>query len=127
MFVIVSLIILSCVYLLIFPAVTIIREQHQDPSPAQRLLRHQIEVLSLQSETSENNSPGPIIDGEDLDIELVTEGLQSPTSMTFIGNQGDMIILEKSGEVIHFMNENKTKTSLLNFSAVDDRNERRLL
>lgn len=127
LFVTVSLLILSCVYLLVFPAVTIIREQHQDLSPAQRLLRHQIEVLSLQSETSENNSPGPIIDGEDLDIEQVTEGLQSPTSMTFIGNHGDMIILEKSGEVIHFMNENKTKTSLLNFSAVDDRNERGLL
>ncbi|MDQ5860267.1 MAG: PQQ-dependent sugar dehydrogenase [Thermoproteota archaeon] len=90
-------------------------------------MRHQIEVLSSQSETSENNSPRPIIEGEELDIELVTEGLQSPTSMTFIGNHGDMIILEKSGEVIHFMNENKTKTSLLNFSAVDDRNERGLL
>jgi glucose/arabinose dehydrogenase len=127
LFVFASLLILSCVYLLVCPAVTIIREQHQDLSPAQRLLRHQIEVLSSQSETSENNSPGPIIDGEDLDIELVTEGLQSPTSMTFIGNHGDMIILEKSGEVIHFMNENKTKTSLLNFSAVDDRNERGLL
>src|SRR5919107_139404 len=127
LFVIVSLLILSCVYLLVFPVVTIIREQHQDLSPAQRLLRHQIEVVSSQSETSENNSPGPIIDGGDVDIELVTEGLQSPTSMTFIGNHGDMIILEKNGEVIHFMNENKTKTSLLNFSAVDDRNERGLL
>src|ERR687893_176008 len=127
LFVIVSLLILSCVYLLVFPVVTIIREQHQDLSPAQRLLRHKIEVVSSQSETSENNSPGPIIDGGDVDIELVTEGLQSPTSMTFIGNHGDMIILEKNGEVIHFMNENKTKTSLLNFSAVDDRNERGLL
>jgi len=126
-FVFVSLLILSCVYLLVFPAITITREQDHDLSPAQGLLRHQIEVLSSQSETSENNNPRPFIDGEDLDIELVTDGLQSPTSMTFIGNHGDMIILEKSGEVIHFMNENKTKTSLLNFSAVDDRNERGLL
>ena len=127
LFLVVSLLILSCVYLLVFPAITITREQDHDLSPAWGLLRHQIEVLSSQSETSENNSPRPFIDGEDLDIELVTDGLQSPTSMTFIGNHGDMIILEKSGEVIHFMNENKTKTSLLNFSAVDDRNERGLL
>ena len=127
MFVFVSLLILSCVYLLVFPAVTITGERDHDLSPAQGFLRHQIEVLSSQSETSENNSPRPFIDGEGLDIELVTEGLQSPTSMTFIGDHGDMIILEKSGEVIHFMNENKTKTSLLNFSAVDDRNERGLL
>ena len=126
-FVFVSLLVLSCVYLLVFPAITITREQDHDLSPAQGLLRHQIEVLSSQSETSENNNPRPFIDGEDLDIELVTDGLQSPTSMTFIGDHGDMIILEKSGEVIHFMNENRTKTSLLNFSAVDDRNERGLL
>jgi aldose sugar dehydrogenase len=126
-FVFVILLILSCVYLLVFPAITISREQDHDLSPAQGLLRHQIEVLSSQSETLGNNSPRPFIDEEDLDIELVTDGLQSPTSMTFIGNHGDMIILEKSGEVIHFMNENKTKTSLLNFSAVDDRNERGLL
>jgi glucose/arabinose dehydrogenase len=126
-FVSVSLLVLLHIYLLAFPVITIIKEQHQDLSPAQRVLRHQIEVLSSQSETSENNIPGPAIEGEDLDIEIVAEGLQSPTSMTFIGDHGDIIILEKSGEVIHFTNENKTKTSLLNFSAVDDRNERGLL
>jgi aldose sugar dehydrogenase len=106
---------------------TIFREQHQDPSLVQRLLRHQIAVLSAQLEASENNTPARILGDEDLEIELVIEGLQSPTSMTFIGNNGDMLILEKSGEVIHFMNENKTKKSLLNFSTVDDRNERGLL
>ena len=106
---------------------TIFREQYQDPSLAQRLLQHQTAVLSAQLETSENNTPAEILGDEDLEIELVTEGLQSPTSMTFIGNNGDMLILEKSGEVIHFMNENKTKKSLLNFSTVDDRNERGLL
>jgi aldose sugar dehydrogenase len=102
-------------------------EQYQYPSSAQRLLLPQIGVLSVQSETSENNTPSNILDEEDLEIELVTEGLQSPTSMTFLGNRGDMLILEKHGEVIHFINENKTKKSILNFSAVDDRNERGLL
>jgi glucose/arabinose dehydrogenase len=126
-FLFVSILILSSVFLLIFPVLTIFREQYQDPSLAQRLLRHQIAVLSAQSETSESNTPAGILGDEDLEIELVIEGLQSPTSMTFIGNNGDMLILEKSGEVIHFMNENKTKKSLLNFSAVDDRNERGLL
>jgi glucose/arabinose dehydrogenase len=122
-----SIFILSSVFLLVFPVMTTFREQYQDPSLAQRLLRHQIAVLSAQLETSENNTPAGILDDADLETELVTEGLQSPTSMTFIGNNGDMLILEKSGEVIHFMNENKTKKSLLNFSAVDDRNERGLL
>jgi aldose sugar dehydrogenase len=106
---------------------TIFREQYQDPSLVQRLLRHQIAVLSAQLETSENNTPAEILGDEDLEIELVTEALQSPTSMAFIGNNGDILILEKSGEVIHFMNQNKTKKSLLNFSTVDDRNERGLL
>jgi aldose sugar dehydrogenase len=106
---------------------TTFREQYQDPSLAQRLLPHQIAVLSAQLETLENNIPAGILDDADLETELVTEGLQSPTSMTFIGNNGDMLILEKSGEVIHFTNENKTKKSLLNFSTVDDRNERGLL
>jgi glucose/arabinose dehydrogenase len=46
--------------------------------------------------------------------------------MAFIGNHGDMLILEKSGEVILFTNENKSKITLLNLT-VDDRNERGLL
>jgi glucose/arabinose dehydrogenase len=102
-------------------------EQYHDPSSAQQLLRHDIVLLSSQSETSENNAPVDILDDGNLEIEQVAEGLESPTSMTFIGNNGDMLILEKSGEVIHFVNENKTKRSLLNFSTVDDRNERGLL
>jgi len=84
-------------------------------------------LSSAQSETSESNSPARILDDGNLEIESVAEGLESPTSMTFIGNRGDMLILEKSGEVIHFINENKTKRSLLNFSTVDDRKERGLL
>ncbi len=120
---------LSCFSLfLVFPVVVIIGEQFQDPSPPQRLFPHQmIKILSAQSETSENNMPERIIEEEEIDIELVTQGLESPTSLTFIGDDGDMLILEKSGEVIYFVNENETKKSLLNFSTIDDRNERGLL
>src|SRR5918998_2947859 len=127
LFVFVSLIILMCASVLALSSTIITWEQYQYPSSAQRLLLPQIGVLSAQSETSENNTPLNILDEEDLEIEPVTEELQSPTSMTFIGNHGDMLILEKHGEVIHFINENKTKKSILNFSAVDDRNERGLL
>ena len=127
LFVFVSLIILMCASVLALSSTIITWEQYQYPSSAQRLMLPQIGVLSAQSETSENNTPSNILDEEDLEIEPVTEELQSPTSMTFIGNHGDMLILEKHGEVIHFINENKTKKSILNFSAVDDRNERGLL
>ena len=127
LFVFVSLIILTCVSVLVLSSTIITREEYQYPTSAQRLLLPQIAVLSAQSETSENNTPSNILDEDVLEIESVTEGLQSPTSMTFIGSHGDMLILEKHGEVIHFINENKTKKSVLNFSAVDDRNERGLL
>src|SRR3712207_6473209 len=101
LFVFVSLIILMCDSLLVLSSTIITWEQYQYPSSAQRLLLPQMAVLSAQSETSENNTPSNILDEEDLEIDLVTEGLRSPTSMTFIGNRGDMLILEKHGEVIH--------------------------
>jgi glucose/arabinose dehydrogenase len=66
------------------------------------------------------------LDDSDLEVELVSEGFESPTSMAFIGDHGDMLILEKSGEVILFINENKSKISLLNLT-VNDQNERGLL
>jgi glucose/arabinose dehydrogenase len=84
-------------------------------------------VLSQQSEASDNNTPAPSLDDSDLEAEIVTVGLESPTSMAFIGNHGDMLILEKSGEVILFVNENKSKVSLLNFTTINDQNERGLL
>jgi glucose/arabinose dehydrogenase len=122
------LFILSCVTLLVFPAVSIIKEQYQDASSAgRRFLSHQIAILSAGSETSETNTPARLLEDEDLEIELLTDGLESPTSMTFIGRNGDMLILEKSGKVMYFIDDNKTKKSLLNFSTVDDRNERGLL
>ena len=103
------------------------QQEEKDPSLIQQLLPKQIEVLSQQPEASDNNNiPASTLDDSDLEVELVTEGLESPTSMAFIGNHGDMLILEKSGEVILFTNENKSKITLLNLT-VDDRNERGLL
>jgi glucose/arabinose dehydrogenase len=120
-------------WLLVFPSITISRvqqqqqEEEEDPSLIQQLLPKQTEVLSQQPEASDNNNiPASTLDDSDLEVELVTEGLESPTSMAFIGNHGDMLILEKSGEVILFTNENKSKITLLNLT-VDDRNERGLL
>ena len=121
------LVILIYVWLFVFPIVPISRVQQQDPlSAQQQLLSQQRVVLSPQSEASDNNTPVTILDDSDLEVELVTEGFESPTSMAFIGKHGDMLILEKSGEVILFINENKSKISLLNFT-VNDQTERGLL
>jgi len=122
------LIILISVWLLVFLTTASIsaKQQQQDPFSTQQLLPHQTAILSQQSEASTNISPAPILKDSDLEVELVTEGLKSPTSMAFIGNQGDMLILEKSGEVILFVSENKSKITLLNFT-VNDQTERGLL
>lgn len=103
------------------------QQQQQDPSLIQQLLPKQTAILSQQPEASDNNdAPAPTLDDSDLEVELVTEGLESPTSMVFIGNHGDMLILEKSGEVILFTSENMSKITLLNLT-VNDQNERGLL
>jgi glucose/arabinose dehydrogenase len=124
------LIIIISVWLVVFLNTATIRakQQQQDPFSTQQLLPHQTAILSQQSEASSSNiiTPAPILKDSDLDVELVTEGLKSPTSMAFIGNQGDMLILEKSGEVILFVSENKSKITLLNFT-VNDQTERGLL
>jgi aldose sugar dehydrogenase len=124
------LIIIISVWLVVFLNTAIIRakQQQQDPFSTQQLLPHQTAILSQQSEASSSNiiTPAPILKDSELDVELVTEGLKSPTSMAFIGNQGDMLILEKSGEVILFVSENKSKITLLNFT-VNDQTERGLL
>lgn len=100
--------------------------EQNDPSSVQQLLPKKIAVLTQQPEASNNNNPAPNLDDNDLEVELVTDGLKSPTSMAFIGNHGDILILEKSGEVILFDNENKSKITLLNLT-VNDQNERGLL
>ena len=102
------------------------QQQQQDPSLIQQLLPKQTAILSQQPEASDNNAPAPTLDDSDLEVELVTEGLESPTSMAFIGNHGDMLILEKSGEVILFTSENMSKITLLNLT-VNDQNERGML
>jgi aldose sugar dehydrogenase len=122
---------LISLWLLVFPSITISRvqqqqQQQQDPSSIQQLLPKQTAVLSQQSEAFDNNTPAPTLDDSDLEVEHVTEGLESPTSMAFIGNHGDMLILEKSGEVILLTGENMSKLSLLNLT-VNDQNERGLL
>ncbi|HEU4444553.1 MAG TPA: PQQ-dependent sugar dehydrogenase [Nitrososphaeraceae archaeon] len=121
--------ILISLWLLVFPSITIsrVQQQQQDPSLIQQLLPKQTAILSQQPEASDNNdAPAPTLDDSDLEVELVTEGLESPTSMAFIGNHGDMLILEKSGEVILFTSENMSKITLLNLT-VNDQNERGLL
>jgi glucose/arabinose dehydrogenase len=116
---------------LVFATLYISRAQQQQQGSSsslstQQSLPKQTAILSQQSEESDNNTPAPILNDSELEVELVTEGLKSPTSMAFIGNHGDMLILEKSGEVILFVNENKFKISLLNYT-VNDQNERGLL
>jgi glucose/arabinose dehydrogenase len=103
-----------------------VQQQQQDPSLIQQLLPKQTAILSQQPEASDNNAPAPTLDDSDLEVELVTEGLESPTSMAFIGNHGNMLILEKSGEVILFTSENMSKITLLNLT-VNDQNERGML
>ena len=122
------LITLISVWFSVFPTTAIsgLQQQQQDPLSARQLLPHKTAVLSQQSESFDKISPGPILKDSDLEVELVTEGLRSPTSMAFIGNHGDMLILEKSGEVILFINENKSKITLMNFT-VNDQTERGLL
>jgi glucose/arabinose dehydrogenase len=122
------ILILISVWLLVFSTTATIsaKQQQQDPFSTQQLLPHQTAISSQPSEASTNISPAPILKDSDLEVELVTEGLKSPTSMAFIGNQGDMLILEKSGEVILFLSENKSKITLLNFT-VNDQTERGLL
>jgi aldose sugar dehydrogenase len=122
----VFLVILISLWFVVFPSLIISGEKQQDLILIQELMPKQTAVLSQQPEASDNNTPAPTLDDSDLEIEFVTEGLESPTSMTFIGNQGDMLILEKSGEVLLITNENRSKISLLTLT-VNNQNERGLL
>jgi glucose/arabinose dehydrogenase len=105
------------------------QQQEQKPSPsAQQSLPRQPGGLSQEQGPSNNNTitSVPVLNNSKLQVELVTGGLASPTSIAFIGNQGDILILQKNGKVILFSNENKTKTTLLNFT-VNEKSERGLL
>jgi glucose/arabinose dehydrogenase len=131
-----GIIILLVVSLLVFPSITMSRGQQQQPQleeslppSAQQSLPEQPGALSQEQEASNNTNTitsVPIVNDSKLEVQVVTQGLDSPTSMAFIGNHGDMLISEKGGKVILFSNESKTKVSLLNFS-VNEASERGLL
>src|SRR5688572_28833681 len=101
-------IIILTISLLVYLGITMSRGQQQESSPSvQRSLIEQEAEISQQ--VSNNTTLVPNLNNSKLEVELVTEGFKYPTSMAFIGNHGDMLILEKGGEVILFSKENKTK------------------
>ena len=105
------------------------QQQLEEPLPpsAQQSLPEQPGGLSQEQEASNNTITSvPIVNDSKLEVQLVDQGLDFPTSMAFIGNHGDMLILEKSGKVVLFSNETKTRVSLLNFT-VNEASERGLL
>jgi aldose sugar dehydrogenase len=105
--------------LLVFPGIVAVSGgQQQEPSP----LTQQSSPQAFRGTTD----PVPILNTSQLEIELVTEGLALPTSMAFIGNQDDLLILEKSGNVILLSIENKTEITIGNFT-VNQMSERGLL
>jgi aldose sugar dehydrogenase len=122
------------VSLLVFPGIMMTRGQQQQepspsvqPSPAQQTAEISQQQVSDNTTTNINTTTiGPVLNNSNLQVELVTEGLDFPTSMAFIGNDDDMIILEKSGEVIFFSSENKNKIPLGYFT-VNEQSERGLL
>jgi aldose sugar dehydrogenase len=103
------------------------RGQQQESSPSvQQSLTQQAVEISQQQQVSNTTALVPMLNNSKLEVELVTEGLDFPTSMASIGNDGNMLISEKSGEVILFINENKTKIPFVNFT-VNAQSERGLL
>jgi glucose/arabinose dehydrogenase len=118
--------VLLSLWLLAPHSITITGVEEEGPSSVQKILLKQTAVLTQQPEGPMDNDPLPALVDSELEVELMTDELSSPTSMAFIGNDGDMLILEKSGEVVLFDNVNKSKTVLLNLT-VNDQNERGLL
>jgi glucose/arabinose dehydrogenase len=120
-------IIILAISLLVFPGIMPSRGQQQEPSPSvQQSLTQQATEISQQQVSNDTTTPVPILNNSKLELELVTEGLDSPTSMAFIGNHHDILILEKSGEVVLFSNDNKTKIPFVNFT-INQQSERGLL
>ncbi|HJU35519.1 MAG TPA: hypothetical protein VJ695_10385, partial [Nitrososphaera sp.] len=125
-------IILLGIFVLAVPGIMMSIGQRQDTSAfGQLTLAQQAPALSQQQQvlnnTNDNNTNSvPILNDSKLRVELVTDGLDFPTSMAFIGNHGDLLISEKGGRVTLFSNENSTKIPLGNFS-VNQQSERGLL
>jgi glucose/arabinose dehydrogenase len=122
-----SIILISIILILVSPSTTMITsgQQQEAPTSAQEPLPQQPAGVS-QQEVSNNTMILPVLNDSKLEVEQVTDGLAFPTSMEFIGNRGDMLILEKSGNVIFFSNETRTKETVLNFT-VNEAGERGLL
>lgn len=116
------------VLLLVSPGIMVAEGQQQQgssTSPQQPLPRQQPSGIP-QQQVSNNTITLPVLNDSRLEVELVIDGLGSPTSMEFIGNHGDMLILEKGGNVILFSNQSRTNTTILNFT-VNQSSERGLL
>ena len=116
------------VLLLVSPGIMVAEGQQQQgssTSPQQPLPRQQPSGIP-QQQVSNNTITLPILNDSRLEVELVIDGLSFPTSMEFIGNHGDMLILEKGGNVILFSNQSRTNTTILNFT-VNESSERGLL
>ena len=116
------------VLLLVSPGIMVAEGQQQQgssTSPQQPLPRQQPSGIP-QQQVSNNTITLPVLNDSRLEVELVIDGLSFPTSMEFIGNHGDMLILEKGGNVILFSNQSRTNTTILNF-AVNESSERGLL
>lgn len=70
---------------------------------------------------------GPSIKDPSLKVELVTDGLQSPTSMAFIDNN-DILINQKAGQILKLnLADPSSHNSILNLVGVNSKNERGLL
>lgn len=116
------------VLLLVSPGIMVAEGQQQQgssTSPQQPLPRQQPSGIP-QQQVSNNTITLPVLNDSRLEVELVIDGLSFPTSMEFIGNHGDMLILEKGGNVILFSNQSRTNTTILNFT-VNESSERGLL
>jgi short subunit fatty acids transporter len=87
-------IIILTISLLVFPGITMSRGQQQESSPSvQRSLTEQEAEISQQ--VSNNTTLVPILNNSKLEVELVTEGLDFPTSINifctgFIGGISDI-------------------------------------
>jgi glucose/arabinose dehydrogenase len=61
------------------------------------------------------NSTQPTINSSALKVELVAEDFLAPTSMSFIGDDGDILVTQKGGKVLLFSIEDKTNSSIMVF------------
>jgi hypothetical protein len=73
---------------------------------------------------AKNISAEPVFTDLNIKFEVIVEGLENPTGMTFMNN--DILIIEKEGNLQLISNQSLEKKQIHQFS-VDDKNERGLL